>query len=143
MDLRRQKWMRIVTECNTSGMKKKDWLELHGIAAKSFYHWQKLLRGQALEEEYGYPIVPDYIQLSPETLARAETTVSENKHDLVDLTALVSTKREEAVSHPATISQDSRLSAEIMLQIGSYSLYIGENITEATLATVLKVIGHA
>ena len=32
---------------------------------------------------------------------------------------------------------------ELMIQVGSYKLYIGSGVTEATLTTVLKVIGHA
>ena len=32
---------------------------------------------------------------------------------------------------------------ELMIQTGRYKLYIGSGVSEATLSTVLKVIGHA
>ena len=32
---------------------------------------------------------------------------------------------------------------EIMIQAGPYNLYIGSGVTETTLTTVLRVIGHA
>ena len=35
------------------------------------------------------------------------------------------------------------LEPELVLQAGSYHLYIGSGITESTLATVLRVIGNA
>ena len=30
-------WERVITECNQSGMQKKDWMQLHNINPKSFY----------------------------------------------------------------------------------------------------------
>ena len=40
-------WERIITECNQSGMQKKDWMKVHNINPKSFYRWQKILRDEA------------------------------------------------------------------------------------------------
>ena len=35
--MRHEYWERIITECNQSGMQKKDWMQLHNINPKSFY----------------------------------------------------------------------------------------------------------
>ena len=45
--MRREYWKSIITECCSSGMKKKDWIELNHISHKSFYYWQKKLRIEA------------------------------------------------------------------------------------------------
>lgn len=45
--MRHEYWERIITECNHSGMQKKDWMQLHNINPKSFYRWQKILRHEA------------------------------------------------------------------------------------------------
>ena len=45
--MRREYWKSIITECCSSGMKKKDWMELNHISHKSFYYWQKKLRIEA------------------------------------------------------------------------------------------------
>jgi hypothetical protein len=42
--MRRERWKQIICECNQSGMKKKDWLELNHISPKLYYRWQKNLR---------------------------------------------------------------------------------------------------
>ncbi len=45
--MRHEYWERIITECNQSGMQKKDWMKVHNINPKSFYRWQKILRDEA------------------------------------------------------------------------------------------------
>ena len=45
--MRHEYWERVITECNQSGMQKKDWMQLHNINPKSFYRWQKILRHEA------------------------------------------------------------------------------------------------
>ena len=45
--MRREYWKSIIAECCSSGMKKKDWMELNHISHKSFYYWQKKLRIEA------------------------------------------------------------------------------------------------
>ena len=42
--MRRERWKEIIKECNESGIKKKDWMEIHNINPKQFYKWQQKLR---------------------------------------------------------------------------------------------------
>ena len=139
MNMREKRWLGIVTACNASGMKKKEWLQIHNISSKSFYRWQKILRERALEEteEFGYPIVPDYKELSSPTRAREE------EPGFVDVTAIVGKESHEIKTDSTVKYHQQMATPELMLQVGQYSLYIGSGITESTLKTVLGVIRNA
>jgi hypothetical protein len=137
MSLRAQRWKEIIAACNTSGMKKVDWMRLHGVSEKSFYRWQNILRDQVLDGvETSYPIVPDYVAVSDKRQAGAVP-------ELIDMTAIISQKPGEKISPAQSAVPQKQITPEIMIQAGPYNLYIGNSVTEATLATVLKVIGHA
>ena len=137
MSLRAQRWKEIIAACNTSGMKKVDWMRLHGVSEKSFYRWQNILRDQVLDGiETSYPIVPDYVAVSDKRQAGAVP-------ELIDMTAIISQKPGGKISPAQSAVPQKQITPEIMIQSGPYNLYIGNSVTEATLATVLKVIGHA
>ena len=51
--------------------------------------------------------------------------------------------QEEEKGRTLVSAEKNQIEPELMIQIGSYQLYIGSGVTESTLATVLKVIGHA
>ena len=137
MSLRAQRWREIISACNTSGMKKIDWMRIHNVSPKNFYRWQKLLRDHALEEDYGYPIVPDHITLSSKRQDQSPET------QFVDMTAMI-TRETETVRKSASESVvPKKITPELVIQAGRYNLYIGSGITESTLTTVLKVIGNA
>ena len=139
MSLRAQRWKEIIAACNTSGMKKADWMRLHGVSEKSFYRWQNILRDQVLDEvETSYPIVPDYVAVSDKRAAGAGAVP-----ELVDMTAIISQKPDGKTSPMLSATSQKQITPEIMIQAGPYNLYIGSGVTEATLSTVLKVIGHA
>lgn len=137
MSLRAQRWKEIIAACNTSGMKKVDWMRLHGVSEKSFYRWQNILRDQVLDEvETSYPIVPEYRAVSEKRQAGAVP-------ELVDMTAIISQKPGGKISTVQSAVPQKQITPEIMIQVGPYNLYIGSDVSEGTLATVLKVIGHA
>ena len=137
MSLRAQRWKQIIVACNTSGMKKVDWMRLHGISEKSFYRWQTLFRKEALDEAAESAAIS---AKQAESLQRVQG--QEMIPGFVDVTALI-TRKEELPRSFQTGNQSEQLTPEIMIQTGRYNLYIGRGITESTLATVLKVIGNA
>ena len=63
--------------------------------------------------------------------------------ELVDMTAIISQKPGGKISTVQSAVPQKQITPEIMIQVGPYNLYIGSDVSEATLATVLKVIGHA
>ena len=129
--------MDIITECNASDMNKKEWMRIHNISPKNFYRWQKVLRERALNEmeDYGYPILPAHDEEAGKASSQEGTT------NVVDITGIIAHEEERKV---ALVSAGKKeIEAELILQVGSYNLYIGSGVTEATLATVLRVIGHA
>lgn len=42
--IRSQQWLQIITECNNSGLTKKEWRRQNNVSEKSFYYYQKKLR---------------------------------------------------------------------------------------------------
>ena len=137
MSLRSQRWKQIIVACNTSGMKKADWMRLHGVSEKSFYRWQTRFRKEALDEAAESAAISAG---QAESLQRAQG--QEMIPGFVDVTALITRKEELPRSFQAG-NQSEQLTPELMIQAGRYNLYIGSDITESTLATVLKVIGNA
>lgn len=47
--MRHAYWMRIISECNQSGMKKAQWCTEHEVDIKAFYRWHRKLRTETYE----------------------------------------------------------------------------------------------
>ena len=43
-EIRYQRWVRIIQDCNDSGLSKKDYCQQHGIKEKTFYYYQRRIR---------------------------------------------------------------------------------------------------
>ena len=46
-EVRHQKWLDWINQCNASGLTRKEWCRLHGVSTKTFYYRQKQLRNEA------------------------------------------------------------------------------------------------
>lgn len=130
--MRLERWREIIVACNTSGMKKKDWMKIHNISSKSFYRKQKELR------EY---------EMELAEITAADISARQKPAEFFDLTTALTQERNEISTRikkdPISSVPQKQITPEVMIQVGSYNLYIGSGVTEATLATVLRVIGHA
>ena len=131
MAIRMEKWREIIVACNTSGMKKKEWMRIHNINSKTFYRKQKELR--------------DY-EMKKAGITPANTSAGQSPTGFFDLTAALSRQTKE-ISTPTGKRYDNCAlqtnQPELMIQVGAYNLYIGRDVSEATLTTVLQVINHA
>ena len=129
--IRLEKWREIIIACNTSGMKKKEWMELHNLNSKSFYRKQKELREYEMEKA---------------GITSAETSAGKNAAEFFDLTQAL-TRQTKEIPVATGMRKDRCVirmeHPELVIQAGEYHLYIGNGITEATLATVLRVISRA
>ena len=113
--MRRQKWMAIVQECNSSGMKKKDWLAEHNIDPKKFYRWQR-----RLQMEVGTDIVMTQSSQKP---VPAEPTPS-----------FGILKKPETVTVPYHPS--------VTLHKGDVHVEIDEDISDEFLLRIVKAVSH-
>ena len=124
--IRRDRWLQIIIAASNSGMTKKQWCDEHQISTKTFYHWQKVIREEEAEKfqqlslSYTGESIP--IQINPGCTPAAQFCDLEPQQAWVDISTF----------HP-----------EMLLQIGKYQMVVGNGISEATLATVLRVIGNA
>ena len=117
--------MDIITECNASDMNKKEWMRIHNISPKNFYRWQKVLRERALNEmeDYGYPILPAHDEEAGKAGSQEGTT------NFVDITGIIAHEAERKV---ALVSAGKKeIEAELILQVGSYNLYIAGRMKNA------------
>ena len=131
MAMRMERWREIIVACNTSGMKKKEWMRIHNVSPKMFYRKQKELR--------------DY-EMKKAGITPADIPAGQISTEFFDLTTALS-RQTKGISSPTGERYDNCAlqinQPELMIQVGAYNLYIGSGITESTLATVLKVIGNA
>ena len=131
MAMRMERWREIIVACNTSGMKKKEWMRIHNVSPKMFYRKQKELRDYEMKK----------VGITPADIPAGQTST-----EFFDLTTVLSRQTKE-ISTPTGKRYDNYAlqinQPELMIQVGAYNLYIGNGITESTLATVLRAINHA
>ena len=48
-EYRKQQWVEIIQDCQSSGLSKKEYCREHGISEKSYYYWLRKLRNAAAE----------------------------------------------------------------------------------------------
>lgn len=132
MAMRMERWREIIIACNTSGMKKIEWMRIHNVSPKMFYRKQKQLREYEMEKA---------------GITTADIPAGKKPTEFFDLTTALANQTSEITARtwaePVNSIPQKQITLEIMIQAGPYNLYIGSGITETTLATVLKVIGHA
>ena len=129
-ELRLMRWKEIITACNTSGMKKEEWMMQNHINSKSFYRYQKMIREYEMEK-MELPKLSEYYQI-PAAI------------QFVDVTDVVRNADMNRQCLPAADrTAKEGLQPEIMIRAGLYNIYVGSGIHEETLATVLKVIRYA
>ncbi len=131
MAMRMERWREIIVACNTSGMKKKEWLQLHNISPKMFYRKQKELREWEMLKA-GITAADIPAGQKPAEFFDLTTAITNQRKEISVATEMRYEKKEPRIKNP-----------EVVIQAGPYNLYIGNDITEKTLATVLKVIGNA
>ena len=80
-------------------------------------------------------------------ITTADIPAGKKPTEFFDLTTALANQTSEITARtwaePVNSIPQKQITPEIMIQAGPYNLYIGSGITETTLATVLKVIGHA
>ena len=98
--MRREYWKTIIKECNESGMKKKDWLEIHNVNPKLFYRWQQKLRmeiGAELTLSQNFPSdVPQFNLLTPPEDTAEVRAVSTTVIHMKDISVEISEEMSDA-----------------------------------------------
>lgn len=122
--VRRDQWLRIVTECNSceQTLSKRQWCQMNGVNTKSFYYWQRQFRNELL-------------------LQSAASAAPVAAPAFVDITSCVS--RSTATTSEEVLTKEGALVPELMIQSGDFRIYVSGAIREQTLDTVMKVLRHA
>ena len=130
--VRAEHWRQTIYECLNRDPKlsKKQWCRENGVYYRSLMYWQRRFQMEALDlmenHDAALPVkqdsfsAPAFADMAPQLKAlRAE---------------------QEPVPAPA---DPLPLAPELMIQAGSYRIYVNGSIQETTLETVLRVIRDA
>lgn len=132
MSVRMKKWAGIMQEAAASGIPKVTWCKQNGINRRQFFYWQKRIREFVLEQhpELGAP-VPD-------------SQIREVNNQMTSSLPIFYELNPQS-AHPSATGNAAAFSfsAEAMIQLGQYQVYIGNTASESTLAMILTVIQHA
>ena len=58
-EYRKQQWMQIIGECQSSGLSNKEYCRQQGISEKTYYYWLRKLRSEAGEG------IPQIVEVEP------------------------------------------------------------------------------
>ena len=119
-DVRRTNWLNIIEQCQQrpENMTAKQWLANNGIKEKTYYYWLRKFRKEAYEQ-LQIPAIT-----SPSEVAFAEISVPLNKQE-----------------EPVHSFQEQ--SSVAIIKNGTLSVAISNDISEALLDRIFKVICHA
>lgn len=129
-----EQWTQIISACDQreAGISKKVWCEQHNIRLKNFEYWQRVLRKEAIDYQ-----ASDSISDNP---------ASDGCLDITDRLLEPSAASQVAVSAPSNSKSPQLLFQdipELMIQAGSYLVYVNETVHEKTLRTVLRALNDA
>jgi transposase-like protein len=119
--VRREQWLRIVTECNSrdQSFSKIQWCRMNGVNIKSFYYWQRQFRNELLiQGSTSATQVPAFVDITSQVFRSAHISKE-------------------------TVSAERTLVPELMIQSGDFRVYVSGTVQEQTLDTVMKVLRHA
>lgn len=130
--IRAEQWRQTVYECLNRNPKlsKKQWCRENGVYYRSFLYWQRKFQMEAL----------DLMENHETTLPAKQDAVSVPA--FADMAPQLKALQDEQEFSPAG-SEPTPLAPELMIQAGSYRVYVNSSIQETTLETVLRVIHHA
>lgn len=130
--IRHAQWRKIIDDCINRNPKtsKRQWCKTKGISFRSLMYWQRKLQLEAIDQMRSSQS-PVPIQTMP-----ADVPV------FVDVTAQVESLQENHRSNSRE-PEPVTLAPELMIQAGSYRIYVNSSLQEATLKKVMRVIGHA
>ena len=130
-EIRNEQWRRIVYEClnrdpNTS---KRQWCDDNGIRLRSLMYWQHKFRLEALAQAgSNEPALP---ARTGETCVPVFADVTEKLEQLQ--------ADQEYRKHPDSLT----MAPELMIQTGSYQIYVNGSIQMTTLEKVMRIISRA
>ena len=131
--VRTEQWRQIVLDCinRNPDISKRQWCRENGIRYRSYMYWQRKFQMEALDlmENHGTTLP---IKQDPASVQA-----------FVDMTPQLEVLRTERESFPAESSEPAALAPELMIQAGSFRIYVNGSIQGATLETVMRVIRHA
>lgn len=129
--VRAEHWRQTIYECLNRDPKlsKKQWCLENGVYYRSLMYWQRRFQTEALDLMENHDTVLPVKQDSFNAPAFADMTPQ--------LKALQAEQPVPAVAEPLPGAP------ELMIQAGSYRIYVNASIQETTLETVLRVIRDA
>ena len=131
--VRTEQWRRIVRECINRDPKisKRQWCLENSIRYRSLMYWQQKFQKEAL----AVTVINDHENSLP------VQSGSVNAPAFADMTARLEALQVEQC--PPAEQETLMPEPELMIQAGSYRIYVSSSLHESTLETVMRVLSHA
>ena len=130
--IRAERWRQTIYECLNRDPKlsKKQWCRENGVYYRTLMYWQRRFQLEAL----------DLMENHEATLPMKQDPVSVPVFaDMTPQLEALQTEQESAPAEPEITPP----APELMIQAGSFRIYVNGSIQESTLKTVMRVIRHA
>lgn len=132
--IRMEHWKALIMEAGASGMTRKDWCREHGIPLRQYYYWQKKIREEALTQ----------LQSVKSAGTLPTVTTPQLPSGFVELSMPSAEIREvpdKGAPYPDSLTESFH--PGLILETGKARLLIGDDVSEKTLQTVMRVMLHA
>ena len=134
-------WKELVMKACSSGISKTEWCRENNVNLRKFFYWQGVIRKQELQSINGVVDESGSIPMISPGAATHHPAICENSSFVELPIPPVETKTsEEPVPVQTSSPRLDCLTPDIMIQTKGYQLFIGDNVSERTLRTVLKAI---
>ena len=130
-EIRNEQWRRTVYECinRDPNISRRQWCEDNGIKFRSLMYWQRKFQQEALAQmEHGEAALP----------ARTVETCVPVFADVTEKLEQLQTDQENR-NDPCSLT----IAPELIIQAGSYQIYVNGSIQMTTLEKVMRVISRA
>ena len=131
-EIRVENWRKTIYECihRDPKISKKQWCRENGIYYRSLMYWQRKFQMEAF----------DLMENHETTLpVKQDPACVPVFADMTDQLEAIRAEQGSVSTEPET----TPLAPELMIQVGPYRVYVNSSIREATLETVMRVIGRA
>ncbi|MBP3818515.1 MAG: hypothetical protein J6H31_09415 [Butyrivibrio sp.] len=139
--VRMSHWKDIIVKACSSGVSKSEWCRENNVNLRQFFYWQGVIRKQELQSINGIIDESGSVpMISPRSASHQPVLCEESSFVELPIPSVEANKSGEPTAAKTSSTRSNCLNPEIMIQTKGYQLFVGDNVSERTLRTVLKAI---
>lgn len=139
--VRMSHWKDIIMKACSSGVSKSEWCRENNVSLRQFFYWQGVIRKQELQSLNGVIDESGSVpMISPKSASHHPAICEDSSFVELPIPSVEAKTSEEPIATQTSSARSGCLNPEIMMQVKGYQLFIGDNVSERALRTVLKAI---